>query len=272
MQWFNIISIGLGAVVLAIVAKGYANSLRLELREETVVIPELPPAFHGFRLLFLTDLHFARTASIPRLLTLVEAVQPELICLGGDYTQGTRTLPLVTEFLSALASYGSAVGIYGNTDYRHDLTNKARKQWAEIIPFLANNAMAIEREGQSLWVAGVNDPHLGLDNLARALQTVPPDVPVILLAHSPEIINRQLDPRIRLILCGHTHGGQLCLPGGKALHSNTTLPARFASGRHQLKHAVLYVSRGVGSTRVPLRLNCLPEATLFTLTRDGEGR
>ena len=272
MHWNKIIGLGLGLVGLAIVAKGYLNSRRLELCEDTVVIPELPEAFDGFRLLFLTDLHFhPSTPRIAQILTCIDKLQPNLVCLGGDYTTGAHSLASVDEFFHCLGSRASAVGIYGNTDYRLDIPRKARKNWAEVIPFLNNSAMPITRDGQTLWVAGVNDPHLGLARPALALREVPPDAPVILLAHSPEIIRHPLDPRIRLVLCGHTHGGQICLPGGRALYNNMSLPMAFASGRHQLEHAVLYVSRGLGSTRVPLRFNCLPEITLFTLTRQREG-
>ncbi len=271
MHWNKITGIGLGLFGLAIVAKGYMNSHRLELCEETVVIPELPEAFEGFRLLFLTDLHFQpHSAHIPQIFTRIDELQPDLVCLGGDYTLGAHSLPSVDEFFHGLGSVARAVGIYGNTDYRLDIPRNARKNWAEDIPFLKNSAMPITRDGQMLWLAGVNDPHLGFDRLALALREVPADAPVILLAHSPEIIRHRLDPRIRLVLCGHTHGGQICLPGGRAIYKNMPLPRKFASGRHQLGHAVLYVSRGVGSTRVPLRFNCLPEITLFTLTRQGK--
>ncbi len=270
MHWKTPLTLGLGLFGLAVLAKGYANSSRLELREETVLIPDLPGAFDGFRLLFLTDLHLRpRSTHVHKILTLIEELRPDLVCLGGDYITDAGSLPEAEYFFRELASY-PAVGVYGNTDYFREVTRDIREQWAKLIPFLANSAMPIRRDGQALWVAGVKDPHIGLDRLDLALREVPPDAPVILLAHSPEIIRQRIDPRVRLILCGHTHGGQICLPGGKALYNNTFLPLELASGRHQLEHAVLYVSRGVGSTRLPLRLNCMPEATLFTLTRAGK--
>ncbi len=233
MHWKKTFGIGLGLLGLAVLAKGYLNSKSPALSAETIVIPELPESFEGFRLLFLTDLHFRPWSTlIASVLTRIHEMQPDLVCLGGDYTLGARSLSSVDEFFHCLGSMVPAVGIYGNTDYRLDIPRKARKHWAEEIPFLKNSAMPITHDGQTLWVAGVNDPHLGFDRPAVALRDVPPGVPVILLAHSPEVIRHRLDPRIRLVLCGHTHGGQICLPGGRAIYRNMSLPAELASGRH----------------------------------------
>jgi len=272
LNWEKITGIALGLISLVIIARGYMNSRNSALCEETVVIPELPDVFEGFRLLFITDLHLRENSTrVAQILTTIDELQPDLVCLGGDYTLGGEALSSVDDLFNSLSSCPSVVGIYGNTDYRLKISREARKQWAKQISFLKNSAMPITRDGQTLWIAGVNDPHIGFDNLTLALREVPSGAPVVLLAHSPEIIRRSLDPRIRLLLCGHTHGGQICLPGGKAIYSNMSLPLKFASGRHQLEHAILYVSRGLGSSRIPLRFNCLPEITLFTLTNKGAG-
>jgi hypothetical protein len=258
----------MGAAGAALIARGMANSRKLEITFETVAIPGLPRPFEGFRLLHLTDLHLRRrtpwTAELP---ALADKVRPDLVCLGGDYANTALSLSEVEPFFARLTERWPAVGIYGNADNRRDIDDATRARWAERLPFLANTALPVERDGAQLWIAGVDDPHRGLDDLPAALAEVPPDAPVILLAHSPDVILRPLDPRVRLILCGHTHGGQICLPGGKALYSNTRLSSRYAAGRHALDGAVLYVSRGIGSTRLPLRYGCLPEATVFTLTR-----
>jgi len=256
-----------GVAGAALIARGAANSRQLDVTFETVAIPDLPAPFAGFRLLYLTDLHLRRRASrAAELLALAEAAQPDLVCLGGDYANTALSLPEIEPFFAQLAKRLPAVAVYGNADYRLDIDDAARTCWAEYLPFLTNAALPLERGGARLWIAGVDDPHNGRDNLPAALAGVPPNAPVILLAHSPEVILRPLDQRIRLILCGHTHGGQICLPGGKALYSNTRLPLKYAAGRHQVGGAVLYVSRGIGSTRFPLRYACLPEATVFTLT------
>ncbi|MHB9133394.1 MAG: metallophosphoesterase [Armatimonadota bacterium] len=270
MRWDLLSRIGLGVLAGAIIWKGYENSTRLELSQETVAIPDLPPAFDGFRLLHLTDLHLWRHS--PRageLLAIVEQLQPDLVCLTGDYSYTALSLDDADTFLQRLAEKTKAVGVFGNADYRDGHSKEVHERWGHYLPFLTNTALCLEKGGNALWIAGVDDPHLGRDSLPTALSQVPPEVPVILLAHSPEIIRQPLDPRIRLILSGHTHGGQWCLPGGKAIYLNAKVPRAYASGRHDLDGVTLYVSRGIGSTRIPLRYACLPEITQFTLAREG---
>lgn len=271
MRWIQYFGIGLGMISLATIARGFANSKRLLLSRETVDIPDLPPRFAGFRLLHLTDIHLGRDAArVAHLLLTIDALDPDLVCLGGDYARNVNALPEIAAFFRGLSQRKRVVAVYGNTDYRDYVPQQERQYWAKMVPFLNNTAFCLEHGGECLWVVGVNDPHSGLDNLPQALRNVPPEAPVILLAHSPEIIRAPLDPRVRLILCGHTHGGQICLPGGRALYNNMPLPPEFAVGSHQIGNATLYISRGVGSTRVPIRLNCPAEITLFTLTRSGE--
>jgi len=236
----SLLGFGLGVAGAAVIARGMANSRQLKLTFETVAIPDLPAPFAGFRLLYLTDLHLRHRSPRPaELLALAEMAEPDLICLGGDYAYSSPALPEVEGLFARLSERWPVVAVYGNSDNRRDIDAAARARWAEYLPFLTNAALPIERDGAQLWIAGVGDPHLGEDNLPAAMAAVPPDAPVILLAHSPEIIMRPLDPRVRLILCGHTHGGQICLPGGRALFSNTRLLLKFAAGRHQLDNAVL---------------------------------
>lgn len=266
MRWSTLAGIGAGIAGVCILRKGIRNSQRLQITRETIEIPALPAAFEGFRLLHLTDLHLRRrTPVVDELLSIVEAIRPDLVCLTGDYAFTALSLDDVECFLRGLAALSPAVGVYGNADYRTGITDRERAQWAQIIPFLDNRALCLERSGEALWIAGVGDPHSGRDCLPEAVQMIPAQVPVILLAHSPEVILRPIDPRVCLILTGHTHGGQICLPGGIALYRNAAIPASFASGRHQFNDTTLYVSRGIGATRIPVRYGCLPEMTLFTL-------
>ncbi|HEX2950963.1 MAG TPA: metallophosphoesterase [Armatimonadota bacterium] len=271
MRLTSLTGIGLGIAGLALLWKGFANSNQLELRCETVRIPHLPKGFQGFRILQISDLHLRQySARGEELLQKIEEIDPDLVCLTGDYAFTSLSLPNVEAFFDRLAQRPAVVGIFGNADYRPGITDEIRAHWNKFFPFLSNSALCLERQGESIWIAGVDDPHLGRDSVMSAMDMVPANATTILLAHSPEVILRPLDPRIRLILSGHTHGGQICLPGGQALYHNTLLPKRFSSGRHNLGSVTLYVSRGIGSTRLPLRYGCLPEITLFTLIGNGE--
>lgn len=258
--------LGVGFAAAVIIWKGMNNCRPILLARETVAIPKLPPGFEGFRLLLLADLHLRRFSPHHNiLLKVIEELDPDMICLAGDYAYNDVSLGAVDKFFTALAHRKVVVGIYGNADHRC-FSERARQGWSRYFPFLDNSSFCLKRQGESLWIAGVDDPHLDFDNLSDALEGIPADAPVILLAHSPEIILRPLDPRIHLILSGHTHGGQICLPNGKALITNLRIPAKFAAGRHELNGVTLYISRGVGATRLPLRYGCPPEITLVTLT------
>ncbi len=266
MHWKQYLQLGLGLTASALLLKGLHNSRELTLEEERVALPGLPAAFAGFRLLQLSDLHLRRRAAvIPELLALVDRLAPDLVCLTGDYAFTALSLADVEAFFTALAARSKVVGVLGNADYREGITHEVHAAWGRHFPLLINRSLCLERGRERLWVTGVDDPHTGRDSLATALAPVPDDAVAVLLAHSPEIVLRPLDPRVRLLLCGHTHGGQICLPGGRALYHNTPLPAHLCAGRHQVGATTLYVSRGVGSTRIPVRWSCPPEATLFTL-------
>ena len=268
MRWDKMAGIGLGILTgVAVIARGMANSARLDITEETVEIPGLPAAFDGFRLLHMTDVHLRHCSEkVEQLLALTEELDPDLVCLTGDYAFTALSISDVERFFLGLSLRPAVVGVYGNSDYRPGITDVVRASWEKSFPFLSNSALCLERAGEKLWIAGVDDPHLGRDSLLTAMELVPETATAILLAHSPEVILRKLDPRIKLILSGHTHGGQICLPNGQAIFNNVNLPNSFASGRHLLEGgATLYVSRGVGSTRLPVRFGCLPEVTVFTL-------
>lgn len=268
MRWSSLAGIGLGFVTFTILWKGLRNSQKLDLRHETVTIPDLPTSFDGFRILHLTDIHIKQYS--PRgeeLLNLIEDIDPDLVCMTGDYVFTSLSLANIESFFFGLAQRPAVVGVLGNADYREGISDEVRVGWSRFFPLLLNSSLCLERQGESLWVVGVDDPHTGRDNVYTAMSLVPEGAPTILLAHSPEVILRPLDPRLRLILCGHTHGGQICLPSGKALYHNTSLPSKFSSGLHDVNGVPMYISRGIGSTRLPIRFGCLPEITLFTLIR-----
>ena len=260
--------VGLGVLAgVAVALRGAANSRRLMLERLTVAVKGLPAAFEGLRLLHLTDLHLRRASGVvDQLLMLVEDLDPDLVCLTGDYAYTALSLADAERLFRGLALRPAVAAVFGNTDYRDGITRETREHWAQLVPFLTNTATALERGGARLWLAGVDDPHLQRDDVGAALACVPADEPAILLAHSPEVIESPIPAQVRLILSGHTHGGQICLPSGRALYQNMRLPMAMASGLHAWGGATLYVSRGVGATRMPLRFGCLPEVTLFTLT------
>ena len=119
---------------------------------------------------------------------------------------------------------------------------------------------------ENIFLAGVDDAHyFGADNLEKAAAGIEPDAFAILLSHTPEIYRRAAHSGFDVMLSGHTHGGQICLPGGIAMKLNAVMPRRMGAGSWQYNDMKGYTSTGVGTSIVPVRFNCAPELTLHQL-------
>jgi hypothetical protein len=148
----------------------------------------------------------------------------------------------------------------------HDFIEMVSALEAIGIKILLNESISIERGGDIFVLTGVDDPHFyEVDNLQKALQDVPNNQTKVLLAHSPEIIKIASDFGIDYYISGHTHGGQLCLPGGIPILSNTRCKRKYLSGSWQYEQMLGYTSRGTGSSCLPVRVYCPPEITLHKL-------
>jgi predicted MPP superfamily phosphohydrolase len=248
-----------------------ANHLSPRLVERTWRLPRLPPAFEGFRLLHLTDLHLDLDPDFTSaLIARLSGLHYDALVITGDFRNSTRDdyFPSIADTRRLLASLPPATprfGILGN----HDFIEQTPHLEAAGLPILLNETASIERDGQRLHIAGIDDPHFyKTHDLAAVAAALPPDACTILLAHSPEIADELPEGRFDLVLCGHTHGGQLCLPGGRWLHVpiKNQPPARIR-GPWQAAGAQGYTSVGTGSCGVPARLNCPGEYTLHHLHR-----
>ncbi len=260
----------LGLRLTGLYSRGHRNHLSPRLVERSWHLPRLPAAFEGFRLLQLTDLHLDLDPGfLDALLSILAPLSYDALVITGDYRNSTRDdfTPCLTLARRLLASLPDVprYGILGNHDFIEqvpDLENAG-------LPLLLNESAAIERDGGRLWFAGVDDPHFyRTHDLAAATAGIPSDACTILLAHSPEIADQLARDRFDLVLCGHTHGGQLCLPGGRWLHVPVKHqpPARIR-GPWLAPDGLTqgYTSPGTGSCSVPVRLNCPGEITLHHL-------
>jgi predicted MPP superfamily phosphohydrolase len=136
------------------------------------------------------------------------------------------------------------------------------------VRILLNEHVEIEREGASIVLAGVDDAHFyRVDNLEKAATGVPEGAFSILLSHTPEIYRQAAHAGFDLMLSGHTHGGQICLPGGVPLTLESSLPRRMGRGGWRYGEMAGYTSAGCGACVVPVRFNCPPEITLHRLVR-----
>jgi uncharacterized protein len=157
------------------------------------------------------------------------------------------------------------VAILGN----HDDSEIAVELEKLGVRMLINDGVAIAKGGTCLWVLGVDDPHwYGCGDLDGALASVPADAFKVLLAHSPEMWRAASTAGIHLYLCGHTHAGQICLPGLGALLRNARCPSSYTQGRWQHGDMLGYTSAGVGCSLLPVRYNCPPEITLIELGKE----
>lgn len=242
----------------------------LDISHHTLVIPGLPAAFDGLTLTHLSDLHASTLVRLEFLQSAIAQAQQlasDLIVITGDlvYSDGPDYTPHLTALLAPLTAPLGVYAIYGNHDHQRSLPAIAAALKQANVTLLYNTALPLHRNGHTLYLAGVDDPREGRPLLANALRTVPPDGFVILLAHAPDFADiAAQDTRIRLQLSGHSHGGQIRLPLIGPLYL-PTMGRKYVMGRFQLGHLTLYVNRGLGVSGIPLRLNCRPEISIFTL-------
>ncbi len=145
----------------------------------------------------------------------------------------------------------------------HDFIEMVPGLEAMGIRILLNEAVPIRRNGEVIWIAGVDDPHFyEAHNLKKTFQEVPRREFKVLLAHSPELVEDAANFMVDYYLCGHTHGGQICLPRGIPVITNATCSRKYVSGPWKYQKMAGYTSRGTGSSGLTVRFFCPPEITL----------
>lgn len=253
---------------LGLYARGQRNARAIQIRHNRVDLARLPPAFEGFTILQLSDLHLdMHEACVPALVERLPGLEYDICVMTGDFR--ARTFGNVGSALAALKQlrphiHRPVYAVLGN----HDSIRMVSAMEDMGMALLMNEAVALNRSGAVLYLAGVDDPHyFRMDNLEKAAQDIPPEAAAVLLAHSPEIFRRAAYTGFDLMLSGHTHGGQLCLPGGIALLTNADCPRRFCAGAWRYGAMQGYTSVGSGSSVVDVRFNCPPEITLHHLHR-----
>lgn len=249
--------------------RGQRNAHNLDVVHHRLPIRNLPAALVGLRLLHITDLHLDAHPDFPRILAeRISALEYDVCVLTGDYRYRTcGPLEPALKGLSHLRRHlrDPVYAVLGN----HDSIHMVPAMEAMGIRLLLNEWDRLERDGQSLYLVGVDDPHFfRADNLERACCGVPEQAPSILLCHSPELFRQAAHSGFNAMLCGHTHGGQIRLPGGIALLTNADCPRRFTAGAWRYRALYGYTSVGAGSSIVDVRFNCRPEVVLHCLSRD----
>lgn len=248
--------------------RGRRNALALELRQHEVLLPRLPASFDGFTLLHLSDLHLDMgDAFVAALIARVHPLAYDVCVLTGDYRARTfgpfaRTLEALQRLRPHLK--GPLYAVLGN----HDTIRLVPGMEALGYRLLLNEWISLQRGTDAIYLAGIDDAHFyRTENFHRAAQDIPSTATSILLSHTPEAYRHAAHAGFDLMLCGHTHGGQICLPGGRPVLTDADSPRAFARGPWRYHDMIGYTSVGAGTSIVDLRLNCPPEITLHRLRR-----
>ena len=266
-NWYSIHSVIRTTLkLMGLYWRGRKNAEQIQIRHNHISMKALPYRFDGFTLLHISDLHVDMNEGAMRRLTeLLADVTYDVCVLTGDY-RGKTFGPFdgALEGLARVRSHlrGAVYGVLGN----HDSIQMVPGLEEMGIKMLLNESEAILRGDEVIYLAGIDDAHYyRVDNIEKAMSKIPDNGFSILLSHTPEIYRQAAHAGFNLLLSGHTHGGQICLPGSIPITLDSVLPRYMGSGPWKYGDMVGYTSVGVGSSIVAVRINCLPEITLHHL-------
>jgi len=252
--------------VLGLRHRGRGNALRIELQHNEIHIAGLPSCFDGFRVLHISDMHLDMHTDFPlALIKRLRDVEYDVAVMTGDFRAKTygpldaavNALRLVRPHLT-----NPVYAVLGN----HDSVRMVPDFEAMDIRVLLNESIKIERGGEAIYLAGIDDPHyFRTDNMEKAAEDIPSDAISVLLAHSPEVYRQAAHAGFSVMLCGHTHGGQICLPGGVPIIVNAACSRRYCKGSWKYHALAGYTSAGSGVSMVDARFNCPAEVTVHYL-------
>jgi predicted MPP superfamily phosphohydrolase len=256
------VACGIGAAAGG-TASAYVYARRdVEMTRVVVPVSGLPSALAGLRIGLMTDVHRSQWVSsddVRRAVQLLRAEEPDLIVLGGDYvTWGDRRY--VTPSAEALAELSAPHGVYGILGNHDDAIDMPAALSARGITMLKNARTCLTIRNESLELLGISFWTRRAQDIASLARGA--NGPIVLLAHDPRRLAEAEALRIPLVLSGHTHGGQVVLPVVGAIAARK-FPV--VSGVARRGHTTMFVSRGIGTVYVPVRINCSPEVAVLTL-------
>jgi len=267
-------SIAIGAAGAAAVWAGWIEPRRLATVRHTLELPLWPARLDGLRLGILTDLHagapHAGREPIARAVERLNAERPDVMLLLGDFADahplwGGRLAPdAVARILARLDAPLGTFAVLGNHDWKATGAGMWAALWRAGVPVLENEAVRLTAPGGPLHVAGLADLRSRRADPVSALASVPPGEPVVLLSHDPDVFPHVPD-RVALTLAGHTHGGQVAIPLLRRPAIPSAYGERYARGHVVEDGRHLYVSSGLGTSGLPLRLLAPPEIVVLEL-------
>jgi uncharacterized protein len=240
----------------------------IEVRSVSLSLPHLAPEFSGYRVVQLSDIHADRRMTAGRIQNLVDRVNrmnPDLVVLTGDFvTRNPQKFAPNLMSLKALNPTDKTLAILGNHDAWTDPDLVQTTLETAGVDVLSNQVVTLNRSLAQLHIGGVDDVWAQRDHLNEVLDALPSTGAAILLAHEPDFADTSAATgRFDLQLSGHSHGGQIHIPFMKRVLP--PLAYKYPFGQYQVGSMIQYTNRGVGSSGIPIRFNCRPEITIFTL-------
>ena len=249
---------------------GFWRLKRLVVERRDIGLRDLAPSFDGYRIAFLTDPHYSAVVPrwwIARAVSASLNLNPDLILLGGDYlSHSPRYAAGLADLFRPLAAPDGVFYVLGNHDHYVGAELVRRALGEAGLVELRNTSLLIRRGAAALAIAGVGDLRFDVVDFEAALRGVPGNVPRVVVSHDPDVFAIwPAEPRLDLMLSGHTHGGQAHLPLVGPPYVPSQFGFRYLAGVIREGARQLYVSRGIGAITVPIRWRCPPEITLLVL-------
>lgn len=259
---------------------GYCSWLqtrRWVMRHYTLFLPDLPLAWEGSRVVFIADFHHSWYFEVEKIQEAVEAIHsldPDIVLLGGDYVHyGYKVrhyLDSVFEVLKALRAREGVFGVLGNHDAHENLSYARERMIRAGITDLSNAFTRLIRKGETLRLAGLSDVNTEVPRSDRAELNQPTKECTLLVTHNPDVFEHLREyVHYSFAFAGHTHGGQVYIPGFGAPIISSAFGQKYRYGFIRTYTGTVYVTSGYGSAFPPVRFFCPPEICLFILKKEG---
>ena len=242
---------------------------KITIREYTFACEDVPPSFEGVKIAFLSDIHHSRTFPIDRVRALIEltnGLEPDIILLGGDYV--THNRDNIIPFFHEAARFTAPLGVYGvlgNHDRNTDALLSQQAMERAGIRRLDNRAVWIEKGGDRIRIGGVGDLTTDIQDLKPMLDGTQRHDLMILVTHHPDYAEMLPRDKIDLMLCGHTHGGQVSFRGKWVPPWPGSAKLKYLTGVIHEGGTTIIVSNGIGTVGPPIRICAVPQIWLITL-------
>jgi predicted MPP superfamily phosphohydrolase len=265
-----------GLTIISLTTPSIGNisgSDEFEVVHKTVRMPGLPAKLRGLRLAMISDIHSGPYMSRDEMMPFVDRInrlKPDVVLIPGDFVdRDNEEAEPVCEALSKLKARYGVYGSTGNHDYFADADYVSNELQHAGVRMLRNEHALLDIRGEQLALIGLDDVRTGhpFDALFKqAVEGLHPGTPNIVLCHKPYYLEEASEWGVNLMVSGHTHGGQIVLARifGTVI-TPATLLSGYVEGLYRLDHTQLYVTRGIGTVGLPVRINCPPEITVLTL-------